>query len=217
MATGADISLINEKYFDIRAVWGQKIDISSSTKIDLNYHKECSLSISKELKNNKYLISIGATHNRFDKDMSSSSYNLKLKNINKIEHDSFSKNIMDEDIKKLLKKASDIKKLNNIEVLDVKIGARASSVDYFPMVGKLVDSIKSFEKYPHIKNGTHIKNENLELIDNLYVLNGVGGRGFVLSLYLANSLVESIINDKQLDDEITNFRLFRRWAKKQNK
>lgn len=217
LATGADISLINEKYFDIRAVWGQKIDISSSTKIDLNYHKECSLSISKELKNNKYLISIGATHNRFDKDMSSSSYNLKLKNINKIEHDSFSKNIMDEDIKKLLKKASDIKKLNDIEVLDVKIGARASSVDYFPMVGKLVDSIKSFEKYPHIKNGTHIKNENLELIDNLYVLNGVGGRGFVLSLYLANSLVESIINDKQLDDEITNFRLFRRWAKKQNK
>jgi hypothetical protein len=85
------------------------------------------------------------------------------------------------------------------------------------MLGKLVDSQKSFEKYPHLKNGFQIKNENLEMIDNLYILNGVGGRGFVLSLYLANNLVENIFNNKELEEEITNFRLFKRWAKKQNK
>jgi glycine/D-amino acid oxidase-like deaminating enzyme len=215
LSTGANISLIDEKYFDIRAVWGQKIDVLTSSQIDINYHKECSLSKSKKIDENRYLVSIGATHNRFDKDMKNSSYNLELANINKIEHNKETKEIIEADIRKLLKKANDIKQLNDIEVIDVKIGARASSIDYFPMVGKLIDSKKSFEKYPHIKNGTHIKNENLIMIDNLYVLNGVGGRGFVLSLYLANQLVQSALDDKKLDDEITNYRLFSRWAKKQ--
>ena len=67
----------------------------------------------------------------------------------------------------------------------------------------------------NIKNGFQIKNENLEMIDNLYILNGVGGRGFVLSPYLSHVLVENIFNNKELEEEITNFRLFKRWAKKQ--
>ena len=211
LATGADISLIEEKYLDIRAVWGQKIDISTTTRIDINYHKQCSLSLS----NDKHVVSIGATHNRFDDNKIDSSYNLKLKNINKIKHNDYTNNIIQNDIAELLKKANDIKVLYDIKVLDVKIGARASSVDYFPMVGKLVDAEKSFEKYPHLKNGFQIKNENLEMIENLYILNGVGGRGFVLSPYLAYILVENIFNNKELEEEITNFRLFKRWAKKQ--
>ena len=211
LTTGADISLIKEKYIDIRAVWGQKIDISTTTSVNINYHKECSLSVSSE----KGIVSIGATHNRFDDDKIESSYNLKLKNINKLKHNEYTNKIIQNDISILLKKANDIKTLNDVKVLDVKIGARASSVDYFPMVGKLVDSEKSFEKYPHLKNGFQIKNENLEMINNLYILTGVGGRGFVLSPYLAYVLVENIFNNKELEEEITNYRLFKRWAKKQ--
>ncbi len=211
LTTGADVSLIEEKYLDIRAVWGQKIDVYTTTTIDINYHKECSLS--KSSKDN--IVSIGATHNRFDDEKIESSYNLKLKNINEIKHNDYTKNIIQNDIKELLEKANDIKLLNDVRVLDVKIGARASSVDYFPMLGKLVDSKKSFEKYPHLKNGFKIKNENLEMIDNLYLLNGVGGRGFVLSPYLAYNLVENIFNNNELEEEITTFRLFKRWAKKQ--
>jgi len=214
LCTGANISLIKEPYFDIRAVWGQKIDILSSTKVDINYHKECSVSKSI-VQNEKNLMSIGATHNRFNQDMKDSSYNLKLKNINQQKHNEKTLQIIFKDTDILLKKANDIKKLEDIEVVDVKIGARASSIDYFPMVGKLVDSKKSLEKYPHIKNGTHIKNENLEVFKNLYTLNGVGGRGFVLSLYLASNLVEFVINNKRLDDNITNYRLFSRWVRKQ--
>jgi len=214
LCTGANISLIKEPYFDIRVVWGQKIDILSSTKVDINYHKECSVSKSI-VQNEKNLMSIGATHNRFNQDMKDSSYNLKLKNINQQKHNEKTLQIIFKDTDILLKKANDIKKLEDIEVVDVKIGARASSIDYFPMVGKLVDSKKSLEKYPHIKNGTHIKNENLEVFKNLYTLNGVGGRGFVLSLYLASNLVEFVINNKRLDDSITNYRLFSRWVRKQ--
>lgn len=211
LTTGADISLIDEKYLDLRAVWGQKIDIFTSTKVEINYHKECSLAQS----NIEGITSIGATHHRFDENQIKGSFDLKLRNINKITHDDYTKTIMENDVIELLKKANDIKKLDDVKVLDIKIGARASSVDYFPMVGNLVDSQKSFEKYPHLKNGFQIKNENLDLIDNLYILNGVGGRGFVLSLYLANNLVENIFNNQELEDEITTFRLFKRWAKKQ--
>ena len=210
LTTGADISLIEEKYFDLRAVWGQKIDISTSTNIEINYHKECSLAKSKD-----NITSIGATHHRFEKNQIKGSYDLKLKNINNLNHDDYTKTIMQNDIDELLKKANDIKKLENVEIIDIKIGARSSSIDYFPMVGKLIDSKKSFEKYPHLKNGFQIKNENLEMIENLYVLNGVGGRGFVLSLYIANLLVENIFNNQELEEEITNYRLFKRWAKKQ--
>ena len=47
------------------------------------------------------------------------------------------------------------------------------------------------------------------------MINGVGGRGFVLSPYLANELVEHIINNKEIEDNLTTHRLFKRWAKKQ--
>lgn len=209
LTTGADISLIEEEYLNIRPVWGQRINVSTSTKVDINYHKECSLSYSKD-----GLVSIGATHHRFTEDMSDSSYDLKKKDINLSKHNSKSMKIIEEDNQKLLKLANDIKKLENTKVMDIKIGARAASVDYFPIVGKLVDSKASFEKFPHLINGSFIKDENLIMQENLYVLNGVGGRGFVLSLYLARLLIESILDNKELPTEITSHRMFKRWAKR---
>ena len=127
----------------------------------------------------------------------------------------YNDSIINNDSLKLIALANDIIKLENVDVIDVKIGARAASNDYFPMLGVLIDSKKSIEKYPHLLNGTHIKNSMLETINNLYVINGVGGRGFVLSPYLANELVEHIINNKEIEDNLTTHRLFKRWAKKQ--
>lgn len=54
--------------------------------------------------------------------------------------------------------------LENVEVVDIKIGARASKIDYFPMVGNLIDSKNSFKSYPHIKNGAFIKDEQLNSV-----------------------------------------------------
>lgn len=215
LTTGADISLIEEKYFNIRAVWGQKIDIYSTTCINVNYHKECSLSVSRYNKNkNKNLISIGATHHRFNCDLDVCNHCIKTANINKMSYNSYTQNSVNNDTSKLLKLANDIKELKDVEVSDIKIGARASSVDYFPMVGGLIDSKATLEKFPHLKNGSHVKDEMLETIDNLYVINGVGGRGFVLSPYLANCLVEKIIKNNILNQDITTHRLFKRWVKK---
>lgn len=216
LTTGADIELIQEEYFNIRAVWGQKIDILTSTKVEKNYHKACSVSSSKTLKDQKkYLVSIGATHHRFECDKQDDcNICIKGANINKTTSHNYTIDISNNDTKELLEKANDILILDEVEVVDVKVGARASSIDYFPMVGKLIDSKASIEKYPHLKNGSHIKNEMLKTIDNLYVLNGVGGRGFVLSPYLANQLVELIVNKKNLEEDISTHRLFKRWVKK---
>jgi len=213
LTTGANIKLIKEEYFDIRAVWGQKIDAFTSSNPKVNYHKECSLSKGIEVSTNKYKVSIGATHHRFDCNKDICNYCVEVANINTCSR-CYSGDMTNSDSEKLIKLANDIKPLENVEIIDVKIGARASSTDYFPMVGELVDSKKSIEKYPHILNGSFIKEENLEMIDNLYVINGVGGRGFVLSLYLANELCEHIINNKSLDSKITTHRLFKRWAKR---
>tara|TARA_B100001063_G_scaffold204477_1_gene199033 strand:+ start:5770 stop:6963 length:1194 start_codon:yes stop_codon:yes gene_type:complete len=216
LCTGANTKLIKEKYFDIRAVWGQKIDVTTKTCVDFNYHKECSLSKALKLENKDlYKVSIGATHHRFDCDKNICNYCVEVANLNKDCSNCYTKDITNKDSEKLIDLANDIMKLDDVNVINVKIGARASSTDYFPMIGKLIDSKRSFDKFPHLINGTHIKEEILEKIDNLFVLNGVGGRGFVLSPYLANELVENIIHNKKIDDTISTYRLFKRWAKKQ--
>lgn len=220
LCTGADIKLIKEKYFDIRAVWGQKIDILSTTCIDINYHKECSLSASikqEETYNNKalYKISIGATHHRFTCDRDICNYCIESSNINKKHSNTYTNDMNKSDTKELLLKANDILELKDIKVHDVKIGARASSSDYFPMLGKLVDSEKTITMFPHLINGTHVKEDRFIDFPNLFVLNGLGGRGFVLSPYLAKNLVELIKNNIPLEEEVRVNRLFKRWVRKQ--
>ena len=216
LTTGADTKLVDEKYFDIRAVWGQKIDITTTTCIDVNYHKECSLSSTIESEDTKrYQASIGATHHRFECDKDICNYCVESANINKKYSNGYTNEITDRDTHKLLTLANEIKPLENVDVMDIKIGARASSTDYFPMVGNLIDSKETINMFPHLKKGTHVKDERFSYYKNLFVLNGVGGRGFVLSPYLAKNLVEYIKNNKTMDASIVVNRLFKRWVRKQ--
>ncbi len=215
LTTGADISLIEEEYFNIRAVWGQKIDIFTSTQTTKNYHKDCSLSHSTSVKEkNGYITSIGATHNRIECDLNVCNHCLKKLGLDNFSHDTYTNDLILDDTKKLISLANSIKSLENVELLDIKIGPRASSIDYFPMLGRLIDSKKTLDNFPHLVNGSFIKDKMLSQLENLYVLNGVGGRGYVLSPYLAYLLVESIINKKDFLEDIQTHRLFKRWVKK---
>lgn len=194
LATGADIELLDEKYIQLRPVWGYRIDVQTTTRLDHNYHKECSVSKSFPLEDAIYKISIGATHNRKYEDVLNSEKNNK----------------------ELLEKANDIVKLESVKVIKSYIGARASSVDYFPMVGKLIDTQKTLEEFPYLTNGTHVRSERFTRYDNLYIMNGIGGRGFVLAPFLANILVENIVNNKPIDENVTVDRLFKRFVKRMN-
>ncbi|MEA3315815.1 MAG: D-amino-acid oxidase, partial [Campylobacterota bacterium] len=157
-----------------------------------NFHKECSISKSFEISNNRYKISIGATHSR-DED---TIHNIKEQN------------------QLLLEKAKSITNLNDIDIVKEYYGARACSIDYFPFIGEIIDSTETLKEFPHLKNGTYVNPNRFSRFDNLYILNGVGGRGFVLAPYLSNILVEYLCNDKDIDDNIKIDRLFIRDVKK---
>lgn len=215
LTVGADTSLIKEKYFDIRAVWGQRIDIQTSTKVPYNYHKECSISASEKLvdKDNIYKVTIGATHHRFHCDKEVCNYCLRIANMNNCNTFGYTKDVNNTDTKELLRLANDIIELKNVKVINTKIGARASSVDYFPMVGSLIDSKNTLKEFPYMLNGTNVQNSRFCRYENLYVLNGVSGRGFVLSPYLAKNLVDFIVDKKELEEEILVDRLFKKWVR----
>ncbi|MEA1915439.1 MAG: FAD-dependent oxidoreductase [Campylobacterota bacterium] len=194
LTTGHCTKLIDELYLNIRAVWGQRIDVKTSSKTSYNYHKNCSVSISTPMSDDFNRVSIGATHHRF------------------VDH----KEIDEEDTKKLLDLASQIVQLDNVEVINQVAGARASSMDYFPIVGSLVDSTLTFKHYPYIKKGSKVPVEKYTVYPNLFVLNGLGGRGFVLAAYLANILVNNLFDQQSINKNIQSHRLFQRWARKQH-
>jgi len=192
ITTGAETKLFNEKYIDIRAVWGQRIDIETTTFLDVNYHKECSVSRTISNQNGANICSIGATHHRFE----------------------LSREITDEDSDELLQKAMDIVNLTDIKVKASFGGARASSSDYFPIVGEVVKSEATLSEFPYLKNGTNVNPTRFTRYKNLFILNGVGGRGFVLAPYLAKVLVDSIFSHQPIEESVLVDRLFKRWVKK---
>jgi glycine/D-amino acid oxidase-like deaminating enzyme len=194
LTTGVNLDLLDESYLKMRPIWGRRVDVKTTTNLKHNYHKACSVSKSFKVDDEYFKVSIGATHHRDIKDTEDSSL----------------------DIKNLIKKAEDIKKLDNLEVTKEYIGARACSVDYIPMVGTIINSKKTLEKFPSLVKGTDIQSSRFSRYKNLYILNGVGGRGFVLAPYLAKQLVDNIINETPIDPKITVDRLFKKNVKRED-
>ncbi|MBD3840484.1 MAG: FAD-dependent oxidoreductase [Campylobacterales bacterium] len=192
ITTGHEIELLKEPYLRIRPVWGRRIDITTTTKIDHNYHKECSVSKSFPIDSHLNRVSIGATHHRVYEDILNAKADYDL----------------------LLQRANDIVKLEEIKIVKEYVGARSCSEDYFPMVGKVIDSVKTLQEFGYMRNGTHVNPTRFSRYENLYILNGVGGRGFVLAPYLAKTLVDSILLDKPIDESLTIDRLFLRDVKR---
>ncbi len=187
LATGAKIDLIDEPWLKIRPVWGQRIVVESDLPLTYSYHKECSVS-----PNINGRISIGATHHRFV----------------------YEKDVSDEDAKKLLELANSMIPIKNPKIIDMLGGARSASEDYLPILGKIIDAKATLKEFPYIIHGTKVKNERFTRYENLYFINGVGGRGFVLAPFLAKLLSENILQDSPINDEILCDRLFLREVKR---
>ncbi len=67
------------------------------------------------------------------------------------------------------------------------------------------------ENYPTITRGAK---PELKYMDNLYVCNGLGGRGFVFAPLMAERLAEQIIEGKEMDSRVNPDRLFLKWCRK---
>ena len=67
------------------------------------------------------------------------------------------------------------------------------------------------ENFPGFTRGAK---PELKLVDMLFVLNGLGGRGFVFAPLMAEILSDCIVDNKEIDKRVNPDRLFLKWCRK---
>jgi len=184
----------NQNYFDTpyiktKDIGGYRYDVlfDGYEKKEFNSHHE--LSISCFFQNR---VAIGATYIRGEKDLE-----CKAKS----------------DSEELLKKAQNFYPLKNLKVLKHYTGYRNMTFDYFPIVGKLIDSKATLQKYPYIKKGTKVPPSKYIYHDNIYIHTALGSRGFVYAPYNAKLLVKNITTNNILSNKLSPIRLFIKFSK----
>ena len=185
LATGYESNLADLRYMGIRGTWGTRGDFSS--KLDLHVSMHQSMSVGANVDG---IIKLGATHEKMVKDVVPCN---------------------DEQALSLKEKASGLIDTSDLELVENYCGMRAGSKDYFPLVGKVIDVPYMLETYPAIVRGAK---PELAYVDNLYVLNGLGGRGFVFAPLMAKLLAEHIVEGKEIDKRVNPDRLFLKWCRK---
>ncbi len=190
LCTGAHKHLIPTPYFTPRAIFGHRINIKTTTVNPVNIHQFVSISKSNE----EGVIAIGATHDvHYNPLQSEQVYD-------------YSKGRAE-----LIEKATRTLPLENIELLKDYVGVRSASIDHLPLAGAIVNAEKTIEKFPDIiKRKKHNINK-YEYYENLYMINGVGGYGFVLAPYLAQKLCKNITLNEPIDSKLLPSRFLRRW------
>ena len=186
LCTGAYDELFKEEYLKLRRIYGQRCEVTSSTQMKATVHHEVSVSATK--KNGR--IVIGASHYLNEDDMPSA----------------------EQSAQELIDLARKSVRLEDIEVENTYCGMRSGSNDYFPIIGPLVDSKKSLAL-----DGSALKGDKSASIVNypeLYMINGVGGYGFVLAPYLADFLSRHLVDADPLPESLETKRFYYRWAKK---
>jgi len=196
LATGHK-SLIDIPYINIRPIWGERIEGNGKIngkwkmengeikeKLPCHFHKNCSLT---EIDG---IIKIGATHKRNCLDCREN----------------------EEEAYELIKKAKEIADIQNFKISKIIGGFRAASVDYFPVVGKIIDVDESLKMNPKVVKGELPK--FLSFIEGLFIVNGMGGRGFSNAYACAKALKEHIIGGKD-SGVLDSRRLFIKWARRE--
>ena len=165
----------------------EKLTNIKTQKENLNnklFHKNCSVGIIDGV------IKIGATHKRNCLECREN----------------------EEEARELIEKAREIIDIQDFKISKIIGGFRAASVDYFPVVGKIIDVNKTLKFNPKIIKG-EIPRE-LFYIEGLYIINGMGGRGFSNAYICSKLLKEHILDNKDLKILDTK-RLFIKWARRE--
>ncbi|MDD5359602.1 MAG: FAD-dependent oxidoreductase [Sulfurovaceae bacterium] len=184
LSTGFENNLFDMRYMGIKGTWGNRGDFSSQLSLDVSMHE--SLSISANMGG---VIKLGATH--------------ELEVMDKKPCD-------DSKSYELLEKASNIIDTSDFKLIKTYCGMRSGSRDFAPVVGKVIDVKRMFE-YPYILDG---RKYPILYHENLFILNGLGARGFVLAPYLGNELANLIVEKKPMDKRADSDRLFWNWVRK---
>lgn len=185
LATGYESNLADLRYMGIKGTWGTRGDFSSSLDLNVSMHQSMSVGANMD-----GIIKLGATHEKGVKEPVPCEALQALS---------------------LKEKASSLIDTSDLELQEVFCGMRAGSKDYFPLVGKVIDVSFMFENYPTIVRGAK---PELKHVENLFVLNGLGGRGFVFAPFMAELLSKCIIDKEEVDKRIDPDRLFLKWCRK---
>jgi len=185
LATGYQNDLFDMRYMGVKGTWGSRGDYKSTLDLEVSMHKSISVSA-----NINGIIKIGATHVKSKEPCM----------------------VCDgKPLKGLFESASQMVDTSDFVLKETFCGMRSGSKDYFPLAGKVIDVPFMLENYPAITRGAK---PELKYIDNLYVLNGLGGRGFVFAPLMAELLAECIVDGKEMDSRVNPDRLFLKWCRK---
>ena len=185
LATGYESNLADLRYMGIRATWGTRGDFSATLDLTVSMHQSMSVGANVD-----GVIKLGATHEKEVKEVRPCSNEMALS---------------------LKEKASSLIDTSDLELKEVFCGMRAGSKDYFPLVGMVIDVPFMLETYPAVMRGAK---PELKYVQNLYVLNGLGGRGFVFAPLMAQYLAQYMTEGKEIDKRVHTDRLFFKWARK---
>jgi glycine/D-amino acid oxidase-like deaminating enzyme len=185
LATGYK-SVFKTEYLNIRAIWGERVKIKAKYDgfEDVHYHKNCSVQLMGEY------LKIGATHKRDCPDCSEN----------------------EEEALSLVEKAREIGNVYDFEFEDVKGGFRAASIDYFPVVGKIINAKKTLLNDEKIVKGDLPREIVFE--EGLYIVNGMGARGFSNAVVCARTLRDFVLKNEKIPEYLDTKRLFVKWARK---
>ena len=185
LATGYQNELFDMRYMGVRGTWGSRGDYESNLALSVSMHKSISVSA-----NVNGIIKIGASHVKSKEPCMACN---------------------GEPLKGLFESATHMVDTSEFVLKETFCGMRSGSKDYFPLVGKVIDVPFMLENHPKILRGAK---PEIKHIDNLYVCNGLGGRGFVFAPLMAELLAESIVEGKTIDKRVNPDRLFLKWCRK---
>jgi tRNA 5-methylaminomethyl-2-thiouridine biosynthesis bifunctional protein len=187
LATGYESKFFDMRYMGIKGTWGTRGDYESDLDLNVSLHKKISVSA-----NINGVVKIGATH---EKEIDSCV------------------NCREEPLKELFSVASSMVDTSDFKLKNVFCGMRAGSKDYFPLLGSVIDVQEMLKENPKLVRGAKLTN-GLKYMDELYVCNGLGGRGFVFAPLMGKMLAEHIVDGKSIDARVNPDRLFLKWCRK---
>ena len=185
LCAGYEDRLVDLRYMGIRGTWGTRADFTTRQTIPYTMHQSISISATRN-----GIVKVGATHEKQIKAPIP----------------------CDETQAQLLKrKADDLVDSDDFQLLRSYCGMRSGSRDFFPLVGRVIDVDDMLQRYPKIVRGAVAPLRHLE---GLYILGGLGGRGFVFAPLMAKWLSTLMLEGTPVPEAVNPDRLFWKWVRK---
>ena len=185
LATGHESALLDLRYLGIKGLWGSRGDYATQREFPVSMHKDFSLSSTRNGR-----VKLGATHVKNpDPCLACDGRPLAA----------------------LEAKAAELADTSDFRLVETFCGMRSGSRDFFPVVGPLIDVEAMLREHPSIVRGAKAP---LCRRPDLYILNGLGGRGFVFAPLMARWLAEHLVRGAEIDSRVHPDRLFWKWVRR---